>query len=67
MNDTTTTVLRTRLAGLVHDDDGMSTVEYAIGTVAAAAFAAVLYAVLSGDSIVAALTGIVQRALSTTF
>lgn len=48
-------------------DEGMSTVEYAIGTVAAAAFAAVLYAVVSGDSIVSALTGIVQRALSVSF
>lgn len=48
-------------------DDGMSTVEYAIGTVAAAAFAAVLYAVVSGDSIVTALTDLVQRALTTTF
>lgn len=66
MNDTCT-VLRHRLTGLLRDDDGMSTVEYAIGTVAAAAFAAVLYAVVSGDSIVDALTGIVQRALSTTF
>ena len=49
------------------DDSGMSTVEYAIGTVAAAAFAAILYTVLSGDSVVTALTGLVQRALSTTF
>jgi hypothetical protein len=48
-------------------DEGMSTVEYAIGTVAAAAFAAVLYAVVSGDSVVTALTELVQRALSTTF
>ncbi len=53
--------------GLLRDDSGMSTVEYAIGTVAAAAFAAILYAVVSGDTIVGALTGIVQRALSTTF
>ncbi|MBW0101924.1 DUF4244 domain-containing protein [Pseudonocardia sp. KRD291] len=67
MKNATTAVLRTRLVGLVREDDGMSTVEYAIGTVAAAAFAAVLYAVVSGDSIVGALTGIVQRALSTTF
>lgn len=51
----------------LHDDSGMSTVEYAIGTVAAAAFAAVLYAVVSGDSIVTALTEIVQRALSVSF
>jgi len=49
------------------DDSGMSTVEYAIGTVAAAAFAGVLYAVVSGDSIVTALTQIVQRALSVSF
>jgi hypothetical protein len=41
--------------------------EYAIGTIAAAAFAAVLYTVVTGDSIVGALTAIVQRALSVTF
>ena len=51
----------------LHDDDGMSTVEYAIGTIAAAAFAAVLYAVVSGESIVTALTTLVQRALTATF
>lgn len=49
------------------DDSGMSTAEYAIGTIAAAAFAAVLYAVVTGDSVVAALTGLVQRALSVSF
>jgi Protein of unknown function (DUF4244) len=52
---------------LVGDDAGMSTVEYAIGTVAAAAFAAVLYAVVSGDSVVTALTQLVQRALTVNF
>lgn len=58
---------RRRLRSLLRDDDGMSTVEYAIGTVAAAAFAAVLYAVVSGDSVVTALTDLVQRALTTAF
>jgi len=48
-------------------DDGMSTVEYAIGTIAAAAFAAVLYTVISGDSIVTALTSLIQRALTAGF
>jgi hypothetical protein len=57
----------TRLWALRHDDAGMSTVEYAIGTIAAAAFAAVLYAVVSGESIVTALTELVERALSVTF
>jgi uncharacterized protein DUF4244 len=49
------------------DDDGMSTVEYAIGTVAAAAFAAVLYVVISGQPVVDALTQLVQRALTAGF
>jgi hypothetical protein len=55
--------LRSALAG----DAGMSTAEYAIGTIAAAAFAAVLYAVVRGDGVVSALTSIVQRALSVNF
>lgn len=59
--------LHERLRHLHDDDSGMSTVEYAIGTIAAAAFAAVLYTVVSGDSIVTALTTLVQRALTATF
>ncbi|MCZ4519912.1 DUF4244 domain-containing protein [Rhodococcus ruber] len=57
--------LKTRIALLAVEDDGMSTAEYAIGTIAAAAFGAVLYTVVTGDSIVAALTGIIDRALNT--
>jgi Flp pilus assembly pilin Flp len=57
--------LRARMTLLVVDESGMSTVEYAIGTIAAAAFAAVLYAVVTGDSIVSALTNIIARALNT--
>lgn len=56
-----------RLRGVLAGDDGMSTAEYAIGTIAAAAFAAVLYAVVSGDSVVSALTALVQRALTASF
>ena len=40
-----------RFALLITEDDGMSTAEYAIGTIAAAAFGAVLYTVVTGDSI----------------
>lgn len=40
-------------------------VEYAIGTIAAAAFGAILYTVVTGDSIVSALNRIIGRALST--
>lgn len=57
--------LRTRMTLLLVDDTGMSTVEYAIGTIAAAAFGAILYTVVTGDSIVAALTNIINRALNT--
>ena len=47
------------------DESGMSTVEYAIGTIAAAAFGAILYTVVTGDSIVNALTNIIAKALNT--
>lgn len=46
-------------------EDGMSTAEYAVGTVAACAFAAVLYQVVTGDSVVAGLGALVARALAT--
>ncbi len=46
-------------------DAGMSTVEYAVGTVVAAAFAAVLYKIVTGDSVVAGLTSLVNSALHT--
>jgi hypothetical protein len=57
--------VRGRLELLWVDESGMSTVEYAIGTIAAAAFGAILYSVVTGDSIVTALTNIITRALNT--
>lgn len=55
-------------AGQVPPDDlsdaGMSTVEYAVGTVAAAAFAAVLYQIVTGGSVLAGLTELINRAMS---
>lgn len=57
--------VRHRLTVLAVDESGMSTVEYAIGTIAAAAFGAILYGVVTGDSIVGALTNIISRALNT--
>ena len=50
---------------LVSDDDGMTTAEYAVGTVAACAFAAVLLKVVSSHDVLALLTGIVTKALHT--
>lgn len=54
-----------RMVLLAGDESGMSTVEYAIGTIAAAAFGAILYTVVTGDSVVSALNNIIGRALST--
>ena len=56
-----------RVAHRPPSDDGMSTAEYAIGTIAAAAFAALLYTIVTGDSVLAALTTLVQKALSVSF
>jgi hypothetical protein len=57
--------LKARLMVVLTDESGMSTVEYAIGTIAAAAFGAILYTVVTGDSVVTALTNIINRALNT--
>lgn len=57
--------VQARLLLLAADESGMSTVEYAIGTVAAAAFGAILYTVVTGDSVVSALSRVIARALST--
>ena len=52
---------RVRAAG----EAGMSTAEYAVGTVAACAFAAVLYRVVTGGSVVDGLSALVADALAT--
>lgn len=44
---------------------GMSTAEYAVGTIAAVAFAAVLIAVVKSDTVRSALEGIISAALAT--
>ncbi len=43
---------------------GMSTAEYAVGTLAAVTFATVLIAVVRSDTVKSALSGIIQSALS---
>ena len=42
---------------------GMTTAEYAIGTVAACSFAALLFTILHSGAVVQALTGLITRAL----
>ena len=46
---------------------GMSTAEYAVGTIAACAFAALLYKVVTSTQVFDLLTGLVTRALNIPF
>lgn len=45
-------------------EEGSTTVEYAIGAVAAAAFAGLLLVIVQSDAVRAALQGIIERALA---
>jgi hypothetical protein len=54
--------MHTLLARL-RDDDGMTTVEYAVGMLAAAAFGGILIKVVTSDGVFNALAGIINRAL----
>ena len=49
------------------NDAGMTTAEYAVGTVAACGFAGVLFKLLTSDSVVRMLKDIVERALTIAF
>jgi hypothetical protein len=51
--------LRNRLRG----DAGMNTAEYAVGTLAAVAFAGLLLKVVTSDAIQHALSALIQRAI----
>ncbi|UQX01741.1 DUF4244 domain-containing protein [Streptomyces sp. RerS4] len=58
--------VRTRLGGR-SADAGMSTSEYAMGTIAACAFAAVLYKVVTSDVVSTALQSTIGKALDVPF
>ncbi|MDB1086525.1 DUF4244 domain-containing protein [Streptomyces sp. ACA25] len=53
-----------RLRAAHRGDAGMSTAEYAVGTLAAAALAAVLYQVVTSGAVTGALQALVERALN---
>jgi len=56
--------LRNRISQLwLKTDSGMTTAEYAVGTVAAVAFAALLYKIVRSPAVESALTSIVTSAL----
>lgn len=53
-----------RFASRMRGESGMSTAEYAVGTLAAVAFAGVLMKVLTSGTVQSALQSLVERALS---
>lgn len=59
----TTVRLRLRLAS----DTGMTTAEYAVGTVAACGFAGLLFRLLTSDTVRGFLTDVIKRALTASF
>lgn len=52
-----------RLLARLRPDAGMNTAEYAVGTLAAVAFAGLLLKVLTSSSVQAALSAVIARAL----
>jgi hypothetical protein len=54
---------RSRIRG-ASGDDGMTTAEYAVGTMAAVAFAVVLLAVVRSEAVTSALTSLITSALA---
>lgn len=50
-------------AGMRAGDEGMTTSEYALGTVAACGFAAVLYRIVTSDAVKTALESVIGKAL----
>ncbi len=60
-------VLRLLGRPLPAGEAGMTTAEYAVGTVAACGFAGVLWAVVHSSTVAHLLSGVVARALQTTF
>lgn len=53
-----------RALSLMRREGGMTTAEYAVGTMAAVAFAVALLAVVRSDAVTAALTSIITTALA---
>ncbi|MFY1673642.1 DUF4244 domain-containing protein [Plantactinospora sp. WMMB334] len=53
-----------KLRARLRDDAGMNTAEYAVGTLAAVAFAGILLKVLTSGRVQTALAGVIDRALS---
>ena len=49
------------------DDAGMTTAEYAVGTVAACGFGGILYKVITSGAVLEIITGVISRAFKLSF
>ena len=54
-------------AVLDRSEAGMTTAEYAVGTVAACGFAGVLYKILTSSEVISLVTNLISKALNLTF
>lgn len=59
--------MRSRFALIRRSDRGMTTAEYAVGTVAACGFGGVLFKLLTSEPVTQLLTDIIRRALTMSF
>jgi len=57
--------VRSRVAATA--EEGMTTAEYAVGTVAACGFGGILYKLLTSDAVQKMLKDIIERALTVAF
>lgn len=60
-------ILTRSLARIRHEDDGMTTVEYAVGTVAAAGFGGLLIKLLMSEEARNLVWGLISNAVSALF
>ncbi|WP_328911422.1 DUF4244 domain-containing protein [Streptomyces sp. NBC_00234] len=58
---------RDRLSRFARSDRGMTTSEYAVGTIAACGFAAVLYKVVTSGPVLSAMQALIKDALDAKF
>lgn len=59
--------MRRRRSRWTDPEAGMTTAEYAVGTVAACGFGAVLYKIVTSTQVMGWLTKLIGRALTTSF
>jgi len=58
---------RVRSRAVASAEEGMTTAEYAVGTVAACGFGGILYKLLTSDAVQKMLKDIIERALTVAF